>query len=227
MSGVAAERGSVQVRPIKLTLVPTVQTIPADLAREEPLHHLAEQLSAIASVSQDSRLFVAGCDPGDGASTVAVALALDLSQRLGLTTALVDAHLQHPGLQNFFPRNDTTNSDARRPASLTGLPRLDLVLNSLGQGTDQLVEQVEAALPRYRAAVIDLGVVRLDPSLLRMVRPGDLVLLVARYGQTERRHLTASARAFSAANHPAIGVVFNAVKSPIPGWIRRLIRIGG
>ncbi len=222
------DRTAVAVRPVKLSLVPTVQTLPAELAREDGLYHLAEQLSAIASVSEASRLFVAGCNPGDGASTVAVALALNLSQHFGLPTALVDAHLQHPGLQNFFPRSDS--AEARGPAlpsRSTGLPRLDVMLNSLGQTTEQLIDEVEANLPAYRAAVIDLGVVRLDPSLLKLVKPDDHILLVARYGHTERRHLLASARAFSAANHPAIGVIFNAVKNPIPDWMRRIARIGG
>jgi len=220
-----SDQTPVPVRPVKLALVPTVQTVPAELARDEGLFHLTEQLSAIASVSEATRMFVAGCDPGDGASSVAVALALDLSQRLGLSTALVDAHLQHPGLQNFFPRNDSgAGVSSLRPA---GIPRLDLVLNTLGQSADQLMQEVEGILPRYRAAVVDLGVVRLDPSLLRMIRPADLVLLVARYGHTERRHLVATARAFAAANHPAVGVIFNAVKNPIPNWIRRIVRIGG
>lgn len=222
------ERLNLPVRTVKLALVSNVQAVPAELARNEGLFHLAEQFSALASVSDASRLFVAGCNPGDGASSIAAALALNLSQRLGLVTALVDAHLQHPGLQNFFPRNDPGAGD--RSGSLTrsaGLPRLDLMVNTLGQAADHLIRDAETTLPRYKAAVIDLGVARLDPSLLRLVRPTDVVLLVARYGQTERRHLLSAARAFNAANHAAVGVIFNAVKNPIPNWIRQIIRIGG
>ncbi|MDO8432693.1 MAG: hypothetical protein Q7S58_09820 [Candidatus Binatus sp.] len=224
----STERLSGQVRTVRLSLVPNIQAVAAELARDEGLYHLAEQFSALASVTDGSRLFVAGCNPGDGASSVAAAIALDLSQRLGLPTALVDAHLQHPGLQNVFPRNDTAISE--RSGSLirnTGLPRLDLMLNTLGQATEQLIQDVNATLPRYRAAVVDLGVARLDPSLLRLIRPADIVMLVARYGHTERRHLLGAVRAFTAANHPAIGVIFNAVQNPIPEWLRRIIGIGG
>jgi Mrp family chromosome partitioning ATPase len=217
------------VRPVKLSLVPAAQTVPAALGREEEIYHLAEQVSAIASISEASRLFVAACAPGDGASSVAVAIALNLSQHLGVSTALVDAHLQHPGLQNFFPREDAGKADLRGSLAVrgAGLPRLDVVMNSLGQTAEQLMEEIETTLPSYRAAVIDLGVVRLEPSLLKLVKPNDLVLLVARYGHTERRHLLASARAFSAANRPAAGVIFNAMRNPIPEWIRRIVRIGG
>ncbi len=48
-------------------------------------------------------MLVTGCRPGDGASTIAMGLALDLSQRLGLRTLLVDAHLRRPGLHKMFP----------------------------------------------------------------------------------------------------------------------------
>jgi Mrp family chromosome partitioning ATPase len=173
-------RDAVAIRPLKLALVPTVQTISAEMARDERIYRLTEQFAAIASISNDSRLFVAGCAPGDGVSTVTVALALDISQRLGLVTALVDAHLQHPGLHNFFLRNELGSGEGSLIRT-TGLARLELLLNSLGQTTEQAIQQAEAVLPRYKAAVIDLGVVRLDPSLLKLVRPNDLVMLVARY----------------------------------------------
>jgi Mrp family chromosome partitioning ATPase len=220
----------VAVRPTKLVLIPAAQTIPAELVRNKQLFHLVEQVSAAASISETSRLFVAGCNPGDGASTIAVALALGLSQQLGTSTVLVDADFQHPGLQNFFPRNDPGARDARAHGALTrpsGLPRLDLVLNSLGELPAEMAEEVETVLPRYRAAIVDLGVVRLDPSLLKMVKHNDLVLLVARYGQTERHHLLSSVRAFAAVNHPASGVIFNAVRNPVPQWLRRIVGMGG
>src|SRR5262249_39037301 len=230
-SAAPGERSAIVTRAVKLSLVPTVQPVPAGLARDAGLYSLAEQLSAIASVSADSRIFVAGCNPGDGASSVAVALALDLSQHLGLTTVLIDAHLQHPSLKNFFVRNDAIAVDGPRGACPlirnTGLQRLELVLSSLGQTPERLIEDIEAALPRYRTAVFDLGVPRLDASLLRLIRPSGLALLVVRYGRTERRQLLSSVRAFSAANHPAVGVIFNAVRNEMPGWLRPIVRIGG
>ncbi len=214
-------------RTVKLALVPTVQAVPGELARDKGLFHLAEQFSALASVSEGSRLFVAGCRSGDGASSVAAALALDLSQRLGLRTALVDAHLQHPALQNFFPRQDPVSSERGSMVRSAGLPRLDLMLNTLGQATEQLIQDIDATLQRYRVGVVDLGVPRLDPSLLRLIKPTDAVLLVARYGHTERSHLLGAVRSLNAANHPAVGVIFNAVRSPVPEWIRWVGRIGG
>ena len=225
----AGDHTSVAVRPVKLSLVSAAQAVPETLARDEGVYHLAEQVSAIASVSEATRVLVAGCAPSDGASSISVALALNLSQQLGMTTALVDAHLHHPGMQNFFPRESAGQESARSapPVRSAGIPRLDVMMNSLGQSADQLALEIEATLPRYRAAVIDLGVVRLQPSLLKLVRPDDLILLVARYGQTQRRHLVASVRALSAANRPASGVIFNAVRNPIPEWIRRIVRIGG
>ena len=60
-------------------------------------------MAPLTGVGQSVRMLVTGCRPGDGASTVAMGLALDLSQRLGLRTLLVDAHLRKPELHKMFP----------------------------------------------------------------------------------------------------------------------------
>ncbi len=62
-----------------------------------------ERVAPLIGVGQSVRMLVTGCRPGDGASTVAMGLALDLSQRMGLRTLLVDAHLRKPELHKMFP----------------------------------------------------------------------------------------------------------------------------
>ena len=52
---------------------------------------IAERVAAVARLSGQARVLITGCRNGDGASTVAGALALDLSLRLSVETLLVDA----------------------------------------------------------------------------------------------------------------------------------------
>ncbi len=82
-----------------------------DLARDPALCQLSEQLAALSTREDPVRLLVSGCRPGDGASTIAAALALDLSQRLAMRTVLVEGHLRHPALRNLLARS---RADARR-----------------------------------------------------------------------------------------------------------------
>src|ERR1700693_2794336 len=49
-----------------------------DLARDPSLCRLSEQLAALGTIENPIRLLVSGCRSGDGASTIAAALALDL-----------------------------------------------------------------------------------------------------------------------------------------------------
>jgi len=64
--------------------------------------------------------------------------------------------------------------------------------------------------------VIDLGVARLDPRMVPLMRPADPILLVVRYGQTERKELATSAAALRAADRSVAGVIMNAR----PAWSR-------
>ena len=86
----------------QLVPLPIVEDAPGRVARSKAIRRLAEQLAPLAVIDNSVRLLISGCRPGDGATTVASALAIDLSQRLGLRTICVDAHLRHPNLHRTF-----------------------------------------------------------------------------------------------------------------------------
>ncbi len=193
---------------------------------------IAERIAAVARLSGGSRVLIAGCRSGDGASTVAGALALDLSWRLGIETLLVDAG--RSGLEastgggrplrikpGAVARLWTARCAAGPEAARTGLP----AGNGQAQ-TDELVAELQAVAPRYRAAVIDLGVVRLDARMLALARPDDPVLIVARYGCTRREELTSTAAILGLAKCRIGGVILNASESPATDRIARLLGLG-
>jgi receptor protein-tyrosine kinase len=201
------------------------------IARAEALQQLAERLAPLALVEHSMRLFLSGCRPADGTSTIAAAFALDLSQRLSVRTLLVDAHLRHPLLHRILTMPDYRQPELVLNGALqirsSGRPRLEVAsccIEGLDEERYALMQGLESVLSRYAAVVVDLGVVRLDTRMLTLARPTDPILLVARYGHTRRQELATTAAALRAANRTVAGVVFNAAASPAANLLRKLRR---
>ena len=197
--------------------LPTLPEVPDSMAKLEALRAISERLAPIAVVDRSLRLAVAGCRRGDGVSCVAAALALDLSQRLSLKTVLVDAHIRHPSLHRVFcVRRERPAAELILEGTLqirgAGWPRLDLATCYVGDDerqTTAVVADFESLFPEYQAVVIDMGVPRLDARMLPLVRSSDPVLLVVRYGITERKELSTTSVALRAANRSLAGVIVN------------------
>jgi len=207
-------------------LVPTIalHDILHEVSRAPAVQSLCERVAPMASVGSQVRLALTGCRNQDGASTIAAGIAVDLSQRLGISTILVDAHLGHPMLHRFFAA-----PNARRTPEVvlsdhvlmqpTGRARLELAscqplaAESLLAGS---CVELEELLAKFRAVVIDLGVIRLDARMLALARANDPLIIVTRYGSTQRQELTNTAVSLRAANRTIAGVVVNATARPIP-----------
>lgn len=202
-----------------------------ELAHDPALCRLSEQLAALSAGQETVRLLVSGCRPGDGASTIAAALALDLSQRLALRTVLVEGHLRHPALRNLLMRSAPMPPDLTSATSLTAQrtawPRLELISRPPAEPSKPVLDDLQGLLRRFPIAVIDLGVVRLEPRILALARPADPVLIVTRYQHTKREELLTTAGVLRASGHTPSGVILNGNKSSVPAFIRRYLGIGG
>ena len=216
-------------RSTSLISLPTLEQGPAALARAEDLRNLSERLAPVAAVETATRVLVSGCRRGDGTSTVAAALAIDLSQRLGLRTLLVDAHLRHPSMHHLLIAQRRSGLELVLDGSVqsrtTDWPRLALLTCCPDDEEDQrqMIGEMETLLATYPAVVVDLGVPRLDARMLPLARPDDPIFMVVRQGQTLRRELVTSADALKAANRTIAGVVLNATTDPVAKPVRRLI----
>ncbi len=204
--------------PTDTALVPRTPApdVPGAIAKTVALRGISERVAPQAAVDQSVRLLVSGCAPNEGTSTISAALAIDLSQRLNVRTLMVDANLRSPTLHRVFE-----NSSRKRPALLlagalqvqtTPWPQLDLA-SCCFDGDDQqrvdAMNELEDLMSTYPAAIVDLGVVRLDARTLPLARVNDPVVLVVRYGHTQRAELTTTVAAMRAANRHVAGVIFN------------------
>jgi Mrp family chromosome partitioning ATPase len=203
---------------------------PFEASRARSLQILNERVAPLAGVGQSVRLLVTGCRPGDGASTVAVGLALDLSQRLGLRTLLVDAHLRKPDLHKLFPPVPGKSSPLllgdQFVVRSSSVARLELAsclpMRAAAMRPGDVLESA-ALLDDFLVAVVDLGVVRLDGRLLALARPTDPLIVVTRYGSTQRDELATTTAALSAASRSIAGVIINRVPElpqPLRGWTK-------
>jgi hypothetical protein len=113
-----------------LVPVPVPNDVMGLIASTSSIRQLSERLAPAASVDRACRLVIAGCRQQDGASSVAAAIAIDLSQRLSISTLLVDANLRNPGLHRVMASGDRRNSQALLDGALqvrsTGWRRLSL-----------------------------------------------------------------------------------------------------
>jgi protein-tyrosine kinase len=230
------ESDSDSLRALAPIPIVTQARTPFDASHTRALQRLTERVAPLAGVGQSVRMLITGCRPGDGASTIAVGLALDLSQRLALRTLLVDAHLRKPELHKMFPPLPAQNAPLLlsdqfvvRPSAVPGLDLascLPMTAQTLRPGDAQ---GYEALLDSFLVAVVDLGIVRLDGRLLALARPTDPIIVVTRYGSTERDELATTVAALKAASRSVAGVIINAVPElppPLRGW-QNLLQRGG
>jgi Mrp family chromosome partitioning ATPase len=209
--------------------------VPPALAHLKGIHRITESFAGVASVLSDARLAIAGCAAGDGCSSVAAAIALDLTQRLNVRTLLVDGNICRPRIVKMFASRQTSLLELEARALMElGSAQQTVVRSSnwaklevataasmLEKSESTSLEELNDRVGVFPAAVIDLGTVRLDPRALPLVRPNDPVLLVVRAGYTARSDLLATMNVFSSIGRPVKGVVLNATHSAIPEWIRR------
>jgi Mrp family chromosome partitioning ATPase len=203
------------------------------IAGSRSIRNLSEQLGAASAYNGPARILMTGCRPGDGVSTVAAAMALDLSQRLAARTVLVEGQPRVAPMHPLFGRAGvpalTTAASNSIAVQGTGWPRLETARPeqmALGDHPAQMLEDMDELLARYRLAVIDLGVLRLDPRMLALARPNDPILVVARHLRTDRAEMIATVNVLRNTGHSVAGVILNAYKSPLPVLVRRLIGMG-
>jgi Mrp family chromosome partitioning ATPase len=219
-----------RTQPMALVPILEAQGLLDSIASSPSIRNLSEQLGAASAYNGPARILMTGCRPGDGVSTVAAAMALDLSQRLAARTVLVEGQSRVTAMHPLFSRagvpTPTTAAGTSIAVQGTGWPRLETARPeqmAVGEHPARLVEDMDELLARYRLAVIDLGVVRLDPRMLALARPNDPILVVARHLRTDREEMIATVDLLRNTGHPVAGVILNGYKSPLPTLVRRLI----
>jgi hypothetical protein len=230
---------------IRTAADPGVPASAATMMDRIGIRTIAERVAAVARLSGQARVLITGCRNGDGASTVAGALALDLSLRLSLETLLVDADSGSSAEAAEIAEAVVIKGGGNggrpiraNPTSVTRLWTLRCARISdqahsaavpLGSQPDpqaEAVQDLRQTMACYRAVVVDIGVVRLDARMLAVAGPDDPVLVIVRYGCTRREELAATLAILNLAKCKIGGVILNGYESPATDWLQRIVGFG-
>jgi hypothetical protein len=185
---------------VPYAVVPAGTHVAAALARTGEIQKLTETFAASVNASAGGRLAPASCSTGDGSTTVAAAIALDLSQRperphlAGRRQFATCQFLTHVRNGRDHARSKRESSDALRlsPTKWARLEIANLKLTIDKPEYEQTFSELGHRIAVFPAAIIDLGNVRVDSRALPLVRDNDPMLLVVRAGYTRRQELLAA-----------------------------------
>src|SRR6202166_1819203 len=121
--------GVARPQPKAVAPVASAQGFLDAIAASQQLRSLSEQLGASSAYNGPARILMTGCRQGDGVSTVAAAMALDMSQRLAARTVLVEGQSRVTSIHPLFGRPAVPTSATAISTSIavqgTGWPRLE------------------------------------------------------------------------------------------------------
>lgn len=214
-------------------VAPAGALVATALARTEEIQRLAETFAASVNTAADGRLALAGCATGDGSSIVAAAIALDLTQRLGIRTMVIDGNARRGNFARIFRSVEADDDSCEAPSALriisTKWHRLEIAslrLSTDKQDHERTCGELNQRIAGFPAAIIDLGTVRTDSRALPLVRENDPVLVVVRAGYTRRQDLLATTTVLTNSAKRIAGVVLNGVEPATPPWLRRFFGKG-
>lgn len=179
-------------------------------------------------------ILVCAADAGEGATTVAVGLALAAAEQQTGPVLLMDGNFRQPGVLAVFGQKDlyglgeimAGKMEANCAISATATPNLQV----MGAGAVQSNYVMKLESPSFRnflqklsapypLVIVDGPAVNLCPESLLFASQVDRVFLVVHAGETRVPVVTAALSKLSAHGCDKVELVLNRRIFPIPQWI--------
>ena len=209
---------------------------PTHAASPGEFERLGSKILHARSAAPFRTIMIAAPDHGEGASTVAVGLAVSLAERGALSILLVDANLRRPALHAHFEVEPaeglaelavrdsgvdlairetsvrylhllTAGGPVASPAHLLDSPRFRELLDELQTKSDVTIFDAAPVLP-YADTLTLAGKV-------------DRIVLVTQAERTRRGRLERAAEELARSGTTILGVVLNRTASHAPLWLQR------
>jgi Mrp family chromosome partitioning ATPase len=179
---------------------------------------------------------ITSCTSGEGASTVALQLALAAASSGNDPVLLVDANFTRPSLDRVFGVSRGPGLAevllAAQPASevIRSTATANLSLLTAGTACEELAERCDLAdltallcsLPQdFRLVVFDLPSAGRRSLLVRLARGLEGVLLVVGAEGISGELAGGTERLLHESGLPLLGVLLNKTRSYVPSWLRR------
>lgn len=182
-------------------------------------------------------VIVSGAEPGEGATEIAVALALvGASADHGHRVALVDFNLREPRVARLMnvPQAPGVLDALKRGEIPAGtqvtLTRGRLTVLPAGSAAGEAVAPVDPSvaeklishlLRHHEHVIVDAPAVNRYSTVQALAGLTDGVVLVARQGVTRREALAEARKRIELAQGKLLGLVLNMRKFPVPGFLYR------
>lgn len=187
----------------------------------ESVRTLAANLNFLRIDGGLKSLVLTSSDPGEGKSTIALALALVVAQS-GRRVLLIDADLRRPsiarltGLEGSIGLTDVLlgDIDIEDAAEQWGAPGLDVLASgSIPPNPSQLLSSdamkslITNSERDYGLVIIDTGPILSVSDAIWLSHASGGALVVARWGRTSRRHFARALAALESAESRILGIV--------------------
>lgn len=203
-------------RLVKLLGIPLLATLEPDRSDELTMVPALDRLTTLllASERPPQTIAFAGCDNGEGKTTLATAFAVHLARRGARVTLLDldwwtwDAHRRLNVLQDLSPtgRRAPVGSDAvLRPSP--SVPGLTVGAVYSAVNPEAVSEAVEAARYQANYVILDTPSFGTSASSIGVLSAADIVILVAATGRTSEADLLSLQAALAQADIPPSGVI--------------------
>ncbi|MBW1987400.1 MAG: polysaccharide biosynthesis tyrosine autokinase [Deltaproteobacteria bacterium] len=227
-----------------------VAGVPLLLPRVAPVWDMAEEMTERCGLLPANMLCdktaadtaqllaVTSCYSGEGVSTFAANLAINLVNQTGSRVLLVDANLAQPSIHQVFKVSQAPGladllaqasglSNSIQPSNINNLDIL-----TAGQGqvnlarffeSRQFVDLLDLWKREYRFIIIDTPPFQEAATVTRLSRLADGVVLVVESERTRWEVVQQAQAALEKAQAHVLGVVLNKRQFHIPGWLYRTL----
>jgi capsular exopolysaccharide synthesis family protein len=202
----------------------------------EPVAQLCANLYLHGEGLGPKVLAITSADPGEGRSSLAIALGLQVMETLGGSTLVMEANFRRPGMAKLAG----LSKDAAGLAEVLYKGRkVDEVVQSLGPNQPDIMtagqiesgpfsplmsrEKIEKVIQdlskRYQYIIMETPPINQYPETLLLSALADGVILAIRAGVTSRETVSLATKRLEAAGGNFYGLVLNQKQYPLPNWL--------
>jgi capsular exopolysaccharide synthesis family protein len=203
---------------------------------KEPVAQLCANLYLNRTDGGPRVLAITSSEEGEGRSSLALALGVELAQTLGEAALVMEANFRNPGLSKLA---GLSKDSAGLAEMLAGKAGQDDVITPLGTVGPEILtagqvtrddiaslmdrSKVEMTLKslsaRYKYILMEVPPINKYPEALVLSRLADAAVLSIRAGVTGRESVMSAVKRLELLGDKFVGLVLNQKQYPLPGWL--------
>jgi capsular exopolysaccharide synthesis family protein len=203
---------------------------------KEPVAQLCTNLYLNRAGGGPGVLAITSAEEGEGRSSLALALGVELAQTLGEAALVLEANFRNPGLARLAGLSkdsagfaELLSGKADQDSAITPLGTVGPEVMTAGQvmKNDAAVlmdrAKVEMTLKslssKYKYILMEIPPINKYPEAMVLSRLADVTILAIRAGVTGRESVMSAVKRLDLLGEKFAGLVLNQKQYPLPGWL--------